>query len=64
MGDEIFTFVQHSKQVFKYWVLVPVLANAERGFLASQCEHFLALESAIVERRLTLVDEVVIEERM
>ena len=62
MGDEIFTFVRHSKQVFKYRDLAPVLANAERGFLASQCEHFLALESAIVERRLTLVDEVVIEE--
>ena len=64
MGDEIFTFVRHSKQVFKYRVLAPVLANAERGFLTSQCEHFLALESAIVERRLTLVDEVVIEERV
>ncbi len=64
MGDEIFTFVRHSKQVFKYRVLAPALANAERGFLASHCEHFLVLESAIVERCLTLVDEVVIEERV
>ena len=64
MGDEIFTFVRHSKQVFKYRVLAPALANTERGFLASHCGHFLVLESAIVERCLTLVDEVVIEERV
>jgi len=39
--------------------LEPVLANAERGFLAPQFEHFLGPESAIVERYSTLIDEVI-----
>jgi hypothetical protein len=57
--DKIFTFIRHSKQVFKYRVLEPVLANAERAFLAPQFEHFLGPESAIVERYSTLIDEVI-----
>ncbi len=52
LNDErrnLFTFVRHSKQVFKYWVLVSALAKAERRFSASQFEHFPGSESAIVK---------------